>query len=243
MEDDTTTAAAVEPTGADEALPVENDVTDTAAEATTTDASETSQDAPADNQPSAPQVDDKLKKYAESQGFELDSPGAIKAAQAGLKAQAEATRNYQKAQELEKATSISPEQLPADITPEQRDNVRVRNLEMKLDIQTWKSQNQDKLALEPEMIKVLSDPNKKTLVQEGYLSLDDVYSLAKANAPDNSDAVKSQGKREALESLAHKQQAAVPAGHATNSATTPKEKPFAELSIKEMEAKLGHVRQ
>jgi hypothetical protein len=47
-------------------------------------------------------------------------------------------------------------------------------------------------------------------------------------------AVKSQGKREALESLAHKQQAAVPTGSATTSGQ-PKKKEFKDLSIKEME--------
>jgi hypothetical protein len=53
------------------------------------------------------------------------------------------------------------------------------------------------------------------------------------------DSVKSEGRREALESLAHKQQAAVPRGNATNSATTPKEKPFSELTRAEMKERLG----
>ena len=107
-----------------------------------------------------------------------------------------------------------------------------------MEVQSWKMSNQDKLALEPEMIKVLSDPAKKAMLQEGYLTLDDVYKLAKADAPDNTAAVKSQAKQETLQALAHKQQAAVPTGHATT-ASTPKEKPFSELTREEMRARLG----
>lgn len=240
MEDDTTTVAPVEPTGAEPALPAPNDTPDTAVTDPTTEPSDVPQDVDEDQLPqSAPQVDDKLKKYADSQGFELDSPGAIKAAQAGLKAQAEATRNYQKAQELEKATNISPDQLPADITPQQQENVRLRNLEMKLDIQSWKMQNQDKLALEGEMIKVLGDPNIKAMVQEGALSLDHIYKIAKADAPDNSAEVKSQVKKETLSNLAHKQQAAVPTGHATNPSATPATKKANE-TLEEMRARIGY---
>lgn len=241
MDEETTITQPIDDAGA-QAPPVDAVVTDAADETTTTEPSEPSQDSTEETQP-APTVDDKLQKYAQSNGIELDSPGAVKAAQIALKQQQEATRNYQKSQELEKATNITQEQLPADVTPAQQENVRIRNLELKYEIQGWKLQNQDKLALESEMIKVLSDPTKKALVQEGYLTLDEVYDLAKAKSPDNSAEVKSQGKREALQSLAHKQQAAVPAGHATSPGVTPKEKPFAELSIAEMEAKLGTVRQ
>lgn len=241
MEDDTTTTQPTDDAGA-QAPPVEPVVTDVADETTTTEPSEPSSDA-AEETPSAPTADDKLQKFARSQGIDLDSPSAIKAAQIAMKAQSEATRNYQKSQELEKATNINPEQVPADATPQQHENVRLRNMELKMDIQSWKLQNQDKLALESQMVEVLSDPNKKLLVQEGYLTLDDVYNLAKANSPDNSAEVKSQGKREALQSLAQKQQAAVPTGHATNPSATPKEKPFKELSLEEMRAKLGYARR
>lgn len=198
-------------------------------------------DAPqaSEEQPAAPDVDEQLQKFAKSQGIELDSPNAIKAAQALQKARSEATRNHQKASELEKATNITQEQLPQDAPQSSIDAARIRNMELKMEVQSWKMNNQDKLGLEPEMIKILADPNKKLLVQEGYLSLDDVYSLAKANAPDNSDAVRSEAKRETLTNLAHKQQAAVPTGHATNQGTTPGKKAFKDLSIAEMEAQLG----
>ena len=189
-----------------------------------------------------PTVDDKLQKYARSQGLELDSPSAIKAAQIAMKAQSEATRNGLKASELEKATNITQEQLPVDAPQTTVDAARIRNMELRMEVQSWKMANQDKLGLEKEMIQILADPNKKLLVQEGYLSLDDVYKLAKAEVPDNSDAVRSEGKREALQSLAHKQQAAVPTGHATTQ-SAPKQKQFKDLSIAEMEAQLGFAKR
>lgn len=234
MDENTTTDPAVPVETGAEALPVEQVETNAAADTAPAEPSET----PQDGQDAAPAVDAELQKYAESNGIALDSPGAIKAAEIARKAQSEATRNYQKASELEKAASITDQDLPADATPQQVDNARYRNVE----IQLWKIQNQDKLALEPQMVEILADPTKKAMVQQGYLSLDDIYTMAKGASPDNSAAVKSEGKREALQSLAHKQQAAVPTGHATNPGVTPKEKPFAELSIPEMEAKLGYHR-
>lgn len=236
MDDNTSTdqpavAAAVEQTP-----PAEATAESVSPESTTT--TEPS-DAPEASETAAPTPDDQLRKFAASQGIELDSPNAIKAAQALQKARSEATKNYQRASELEKSAEITQDQLPSDASSQDVDNARVRNLEMKMEIQSWKFQNQDKLELEPEMVKILSDPNKKAMVQQGYLSLDDVYKLAKAEAPDNSALVKSQGKQEALQSLAHKQQAAVPTGHATVSGTTPKEKPFSELTREEMRARLG----
>ncbi len=209
---------------------------------TTSEPSEESQASEEQQTPAAPTVDDELQKFAKSQGIELDSPNAIKAAQALQKSRSEATKNYQKASELEKATTITQEQLPNDASQTQVDAARIRNMELRMEINSWKMNNQDKLGLEQEMVKILADPNKKLLVQEGYLTLDDIHSMARGSSPDNSSATKSEGGREALERLAQKQQAAVPTGHATTNAT-PKEKAFKDLSLKEMEQKLGTVRR
>jgi len=241
MEEENTTVQEVVDTGADNALPEVQDSPQPAVEDDQADSSEQQPDEQA--QPVVSEVDDKLKNYAASQGIDLDSPSSIKAAKIAMSNQSEATKNYQKSRELEKATNIDNQQLPSDASQQDYDNVRLRNLEMQVAVQNWKSSNPEKIALENQMIEVLSDPNKKQLVQQGYLSLDDVYSLAKANAPDNSVDVKSQGKREALESLAHKQQAAVPRGNATTPGASSGEKPFESLSLSEMEAKLGVVRR
>lgn len=207
-----------------QALPVpENtEAATTAAEASSDEQSTDEVDATSGaSEEAVPGVDDKLRKYAESNSITLDSPGAIKAAELAMKAQSEATRNYQKASELERAAKITNDQIPDDIEPEARDNVRVRNLELKFEAQNWKLQNPDKAVYESDMANILAnDPVKRQLVQEGYLSLDDVYSIARGKSSTSDVDLKSQGKREALESLRDKQQAAVPGGKAVNSVPT-----------------------
>lgn len=245
MADDTTTEEVIQPTpGAEDAQPVAAEETP-AAEDTTTEPSEPPQggdDGVESPEQPQPTVDDKLQTYAKSQGLELDSPSAIKAATIAMKNQQEATRNYQRTNELEKATNITDEQIPEDVTPQQSENIRIRKLELKYEASQWKQSNPDKAALEPQMVKLLTDdPNKRLLVQQGYLSYDDLYAIAKGST-DDSATVKSQGAQAALKSLAHKQQAAVPTGNATTMGT-PKAKPFADLSISEMEKKLGFVRR
>ncbi len=240
MDEEIITTPDVQPdAAADTALPADTDASVVPDNEATSDSSEPSQDVEA--QPNAPQVDDQLQKFARSQGIELDSPNAIKAAQALQKARGEATRNYQKVSELEKVTNITQEQLPDDATTQQVDTARLRNMEIRMEVQGWKMQNQDKLTLEADMVKILSDPKKKELVQAGYLSLDDIYSLAKASAPDNSAEVSTQASQKTLQNLAQKMQAAVPTGHATTNAG-PKEKDFRQLSSEERRAKLGVVR-
>jgi hypothetical protein len=113
MSEDTTTVQATDTqTGAELAQPVTDVSTQAADVQPASEPSNPSQDAPqSDAEPqataddSAPQVDEKLQKYAKSQGLELDSPSAIKAAQIAMKNQSEATRNYQRTSELEKTVT------------------------------------------------------------------------------------------------------------------------------------------
>lgn len=234
MADDDSTANAPEATEVVDS-PVVTDETTATEDTTTTEPSEASQDGNEETQ-AAPEADDKLRKYAANQGIELDSPGAIKAAQLAMKNQADKTRVYQKS-ELEKATQITQEQLPADASTQDANDARVRNLELKYAVQDWKMTNPEKAESEPQMAQyILDNPAKGELVQQGYLTFDDIYSMSIGSS--NAASVKSQGKREALTSLAQKQQAAVPTGSATT-AGTPKKKDFASLSITEMEKQLG----
>lgn len=197
-------------------VPEESEASDAAAEATSEESQviEEAEATTGAEEPAQPEVSERLRKYAENQGFELDSPNAIKAAEIAMKNQSDRSREYQESKELEKVSNITDEQLPVDITPEQRDNVRVRNLELKYDIQQWRMSNPDKATQESAMVEVLADPTKRSLVQEGLLTLDDVYNLARAN---NADDLKAQGKREAFEQLKTNQQAAVPRGSAVTS--------------------------
>jgi hypothetical protein len=246
MENDTTTTQTDVQTGAEIAQPVTDDVVTTVADDTTTaEPSEASQDVTeAETSTDAPQVDDKLQKYALSQGFELDSPSAIKAAQIAMKAQSEATRNYQRASELEKTvTTTSDEYAEVEAAQTGQDPEllkTVRGLQVKDAVRTfWDTPLPNGTvpdrAMEQSMISELQ--------AKPYLAgdLESLYATAvfKSGGTD----VKSQVQKETLQNLAHKQTAAVPRGNATNPGTTPKEKPFSDLSISEMEAKLGSVQR
>lgn len=173
-------------------------------------------------EPSAEQeapVDD-TSEWLKNKGIDPTDPEAInKLAKSAREAEKAMHRNAERRSELEKAAKITDDQIVPDATPEQRDNIRMRNLELRYDIQQWKLENQEKLAHEADMVKILSDPNKRLLVQEGLLTLDDVYSMARGTGSDES-SIKSQGGQEALQKLAQKQQAAVPRGNAVTSGTT-----------------------
>lgn len=236
MDENTTTTEEAPKTGADEALPVVESDADAAA-VETTEPSETSEDAPAQDE-STP--DDKLQKYAASQGLELDSPSAIKAARIAMKAQSEATRNHHKASELEKSITTQSDE-HAEVVAEQTGQdpellKRLQRVEVKDAVRDFWDSNPDARQYEQKMVEILQE--KPHLAGD----LESLYASALVKSG-GMTAVKSQASRATLEKLAHKQQAAVPAGNATNSGTTPKEKPFKDLSIKEMEAKLGFARR
>lgn len=177
---------------------------------------------PSEEEAPAANEDEQLTKWAENKGLKLDSEDAKKAAKMARDAEKAMHQKAQRASELEKATKIKDEDIPLGASNQEVDNLRIRNVELRQDIRDWKVDNQDKLAHEAEMVKVLQDPVKRQLVQSGYLSLDDVYSIAVGNDPAKEADLKSQGKQEALKSLAHRQQAATPTGDAvTPTASTP----------------------
>jgi hypothetical protein len=252
MSEDTTTVQATDTqTGAEPAQPVTDTSTQAAAVQPASEPSEPSQDAPQAEassdatEASAPEVDDKLQKYAKSQGLELDSPSAIKAAQIAMKNQSEATRNYQRTSELEKTvTGVSDQYAEAEAAqtgqdPELLKTVRGLQIENAVN-KFWNTPlaNGDlpDKGLEQAMI---AEVQAKPYLAGDFESLY-ATALFKSGSAEN---VKSQAKRETLEALAHTQTAAVPRGNATNSSMTPAEKPFKDLSITEMEQKLGFVRR
>lgn len=239
MDEDTTTGQDVQDAGADEAQPVDSEQAQTADVKDVAEPSESEQDTEGEEQPGQSEVDDKLKKYATSQGIELDSPSAIKAARIAMKAQSEATKNGQRASELEKATSaISDDEATrvAESTGQDPELLkRLQRVEVKEAVRDFWNQEGIDRSYEPSMIKLLET--------KPYLAgdLESLYATAVMKSGGVA-AVKSQGKREALESLAHKQQAAVPTGNATTNAA-PKKKDFKDLSIPEMEKQLGFHRR
>lgn len=233
MEEKTITEAPAE-TGVEKTLPVETEQAEAVEEAT-----ETKQ--PESGAEEALPEEDALEKFAKSHGLELDSPNARKAAKMAMDNQAEFQRNRQKATELEKTMSTmsdeSAQQVATATGQDPEVLKRLQRVEVRDAIRDFWDTHPEAKPYQSEMAKIATESG---LYGSPESILKAAYGIVVAN---NQGAVKSQGKKEALESLAHKQQAAVPAGNATNPGVTPKEKPFSELSLTEMEAKLGFARR
>jgi hypothetical protein len=211
----------------------------------TTDTSEPS-DAPqaSEESPAAPDVDEQLQKFAQSQGIELDSPNAIKAAQALQKARGEATRNYQKASQLEQGmtemSDASAEQVAGATGQDPEVLKRLQRMEVKSSVRDFFDSTPDARQYEARMTEIAQTAG---LYGTPEAILKAAYGMALAeNVAGNADRLKAEGARERLQSMAHKQQAAVPTGHATTQ-TSPKEKSVNDMSPEEIKAKYGSVRR
>lgn len=236
MEDETTTVAAAQDTGVEQTQPVVSD--DTAAVQDTTATTDTTDDQASATTHDEPSDDDQLNEWAQGKGLELDSDNARKAAKMAREAEKAMHQKAQKASELEKTIATSSDAIAEEVatTTGQDPELlkRLQRVEVRENVRDfWNQEGIDK-SYESKMIEIL---------QEKPHLAGDLESLYATAVMKSGGAAKSQAKREALESLAHKQQAAVPTGHATTPGVTPKDKPFEELSIKEMESKLGFVRQ
>lgn len=237
MEEETITTAADDTGASTDAQPVET-ASPEAVQTTTAPEQQT-------EQPSEPSEDEQLAKFAESKGLTLDSDNATKAAKMAMNAEKLMHQKTARASELEKSIATQSDE-QAEAVAEQTGQdpellKRLQRVEVKEAVRDfWNTPDEGgstpDRSLEPAMIKLLE--TKPHLAGD----LESLYASAVVKSGGIS-AVKSQASRETLEKLAHSQQAAVPTGNATTSGTGAKEKPFAELSIKEMEAKLGYVRR
>jgi hypothetical protein len=212
MEETTTTDSTVNDTGvSDETQPVDDtqELAEQPANAVTT------QDAPEGDEPSAEasQDDNSTTEWLKKKGVDPSSPEAIgKVAEMARNAEKAMHSKAQKASELEKAIDrgITEEAEANGLTDDDRlDIARIRT---KLSVRDFFDNNPDAKPFEQAMIAELS--NKPHLAGD----LESLYANAVVKSG-NIDAVKSQGKKEALQSLAQKQQAAVPRGSAVNSAS------------------------
>lgn len=236
--EETTTTVETPDAGAQEALPAEA-ATPTAEVQATVEPSDESQG----GETPVPEVDEKLQSFAKGQGIDdlsSLSDRELKLLKVARDNQAEFQRNRQKATELEKNLVSTSDDIAEDVaqaTGQDPELIkRLQRIEVKESVRDFWDSNPQARALEPQMVEILA--------QKPHLAgdLESLYAAALVKSG-GIDAVKSQGKREALTNLAQKQQATAPIGNATNSGTAPKTKPFSELSIQEMEAQLGFYRQ
>ena len=192
----------------------------------------------------APVEDNDVLKFAQDKGLELDSDNTRKAIKMAIEAQKKMHQATQKTGELEKGmismSDASSEQVAQATGQDPELLKRLNAMEVKGQIRDFFDGNPEARQYESEMTKIAAEAG---LYGSAEAILKASYAMAKAGDTSATASVKSQAKRDTLESLAHKQQAAVPRGNATTSDITSKEKPFAELSITEMEAKLGTIRR
>lgn len=228
MDEGTTTDAAVSTGATIQGIPVDDQgraIPDTVAQPEepapaeavqeTTEQPEEQAEAPAD-EPS--EKDDELDSWAKNKGLELDSDNAIKAAKIARDAERFAHSKSQKASELEKTmtemSDASAEQV-AQATGENPEVLkRVQRMEVRDSIREFWDSNPDARQYQEKMAQIAVDSG---LYGTPEAILKASYAIARSQ---DIDAVKSQAKRETLESLAHKQQAAVPTGNAVTNGTS-----------------------
>lgn len=241
--DETTTEVVSQDAGAQVAQPV---VEDTTTAVTTTDDTEQQTDTVQQSETQQEQAseDDPLVKFAQSKGLELDSDNARKAAKMAMEAEKRMHQATGRVSEVEKTLSTMSDQSAeheAQVTGQDPELLKaVRGLQVNNSIREFFDANPDARQYEAEMSKIA---NESGLFGSADAILKASYAMAVANDPSKLEAVRSQTKQATLQSLAHKQQAAVPTGNATTSSTSTNEKPFADLSLAEMEKRLGYAKQ
>lgn len=162
--------------------------------------------------------DEQLARFAEAKGLELDSDNAKKAAKMAMNAKKLMHNKANKASELERTMSgmsdESAEQVASATGQDPEVLKRIQRMEVKDSIRDFWDSNPDARQYEAEMATIAVESG---LFGSPEAILKASYAIAQSQ---NSEALKSQGKQEALKSLAHKQQAAVPRGNAVTSSMT-----------------------
>jgi hypothetical protein len=243
MEDEPITAAAPV-TGAEQAQPTEP-VAPAPAEPTTVDNPEPQAPTePTGNEGRTNDAQpDELSTWAQKKGLELTSDNEKKLAKMAYESEKRMHETTTKAKAtgavdktLGEMSDVSAENV-ANATGQDVETVkRLQRLETSAAIRDFWTDNPDARKYETEMAKIASEAG---LYGTPQAILKAAYAMAVSQ---DTASLKTAGGREALETLARTQQAAVPNGHATNQGTTPTGKKFEDLSLEEMTKKLGTVR-
>lgn len=179
---------------------------ETATEATSQEQTTTQETKPSD--------DELLDSWAKNKGLELDSDNARKAAKIARDNELAYKQKAQRTSELEKAVMPRSDQV-ADATAAatgQDANVlrRLQRVEVAEGVRAFFAENPEAQALEADMAAIVAE--RPHLAGD----LDALYAMAEKK---NMASVKTQTRRDTLESLAHTQTAAVPRGNAVNNST------------------------
>lgn len=226
--EETTTDADLQDTQAQDAQPVEQP-----AEAVTTADSEPQQPEQEDATPEAPaeQADnaDDLTDYWAKKGIDITTPeGQAAAAKSYREAEQALSRKAQEASQLKKSLVDQPVTVDSDNPLVQSLAEEVVTMKRQALIDTFTSKVNMTSEQEAQFAKYIIDTNKADLINGGYLTLEEAYKLSGVGSVDPS-TYKSQGKKEALQTLANKQTATAPKGNATTMAPPPQGDPILDV--------------
>lgn len=175
------------------------------AESTTSETSATEA-----SEPSKEDNSDDVAEFLKKKGIDPNSEDALKkVADMARNAEKAMHDKARKASELEKTLSTTSDDIAENVALQTGQDPevlkRLQRVEVKETVRDFWAENPDAQAFEQEMIDELQV--RPHLAGD----LDALWAVVQSK---NGDVLKSQGKKEALESLAHKQQAAVPSGNA-----------------------------
>lgn len=215
MDEPITTDAPVETGAVEAAQPVEPEQQTAAVEPTE----------PQTEPVAGPSPDDNLE-WLKNKGVDPTDPEAVaKVAKMYRDAEKAMHQSTTKASELEQKLVGDVQTQPIDAAnPDlvQQLAGEIQALKTAQNVNSFFASNPEAKALESKMTEMVTErPELGELVKSGYLSLNDLHAMAKASTPGLDDQLKAEGGREALQTVAAKQQAKAVHGAATSSELTP----------------------
>lgn len=172
-----------------------------------------------------PSVDEN-SEWLRSKGIDPSSPEAIaKLAAMARNSEQMMTKATQRASELEKSLNQ-----PVDVGQSSMEEF-IQDYRRDKMISSFKESTPDWSSHEGKMTELLTEQvntpygvfTRSQLVNEGLLTLQDVYAMAKGASPVNTEDIKRNAQNEVLQTLANSQRAGGANTHATNSLPTPKD--------------------
>lgn len=214
-----------------------------AQEPTDTQAEEPQEEEQPETESEPEQTDNSTVEWLQKKGIDPNSPEAItKIAEMARNAEKAMHQKAQKASELEKTMEQGIDQEAEAQGFNDQDKIDLVKIKTRLAVRDFWDNNPDAKQYERAMVEELA--RKPHLAGD----LESLYANAKVRSFD-SDEVKSQVKRETLQNLAQKQQAAVPSGNAvkgsgaSSSKITPQnvDQMVSQMDVREYAARLDEI--
>jgi len=211
--EETTTPAATQDPGVDPTTQPEEQP----AEAVTPTSEPTPTDTPSEEPAAADNPeDDDLSDYWSKKGIDISTPEGQKAAAKSYREAEKAMHTKsQQASELQKQMAAQPLEASSQDPMVQTALERAARAETTVMVAQWKAERGITHEQDVAIGQYIADnPEKGYLLKNGYLSLDDVYSMSGVGKVDT-ETIEAKGGQKALEKLANKQRAAAVTGQAT----------------------------